>query len=59
MTSARITALHKESMDWVAGWWNTIEVFDIESGDHWTLPVPGEETKPNDFEITNIQEMEP
>ena len=46
-------------MDWVAGWWNTIEVFDIESGDHWTLPVPGEETKPNDFEITNIQEMEP
>ncbi len=26
----------------VAGWWNTIEVFDVESGDQWTLPLPGE-----------------
>ncbi len=26
----------------VAGWWNTIEVFNIENGEHWTLPVLGE-----------------
>lgn len=26
----------------VAGWWDTIEVFQVNNGQKWTLPVPGE-----------------
>ncbi|MCK9995199.1 MAG: protein kinase [Candidatus Krumholzibacteria bacterium] len=29
----------------LAGWWDTIDVFSVDSGEHWSLPVPPEDQK--------------
>ena len=29
----------------MAGWWETIDIFSVDNGEHWSLPVPEEERK--------------